>query len=449
MYINNLSLNNFKSHVQSDIEFSKITILTGANSSGKSSILYSILGALQSYRFPFYYSPNGDYVNMGSFRDIFYKHKANGIFDINISLKNKASEEFIYNAKYVENKTSKLPKLEELTLRSDFFKFTLKKNTTFKGKYFYKGENDSGFDLPETFVNKFTELMNELGKGIPANRKSGPTPEELIYRLKNPKVRGTISFRTFDQLFTKLDKWENYELSKSLKEFVGNFSTLDANHNYISSFREPPERIYYQRSISTPKVKKFGENYIEQILDWEEKSVKQYNELNYLLKRLKLLEGIKTKRLRGGRFEVLVKTSPKSVESNLSDVGFGVSQFLPIIVADLQLQKNSTLIISQPEIHLHPSIQSSLGDYFIENMLKNKKRYIIETHSEYLINKFRLLIANGKLKEDDIKIYFLDNKEKCKIENIRFLKDGTIKGAPKEFFDTYMIDVMNIALAAE
>jgi len=65
MRINKVSIENFKCFKGVDIELGKLTLLTGANSSGKSSILYSILGVLQSGEFPFQFSPNGKYVNMG------------------------------------------------------------------------------------------------------------------------------------------------------------------------------------------------------------------------------------------------------------------------------------------------------------------------------------------------------------------------------------------------
>lgn len=76
MHLKRLSLSNFKCFEQVDIDLGKITVLTGANSSGKSSLLYGILGPLQSPEFPLQYSANGNYVNMGDFREVFHKEKA-------------------------------------------------------------------------------------------------------------------------------------------------------------------------------------------------------------------------------------------------------------------------------------------------------------------------------------------------------------------------------------
>lgn len=75
MAINKIKLENFKCYKEIEVDISKVTLLTGANSSGKSSILYSILGSIQSREFPFYFSPNGKYINMGDFTEIVHNHQ--------------------------------------------------------------------------------------------------------------------------------------------------------------------------------------------------------------------------------------------------------------------------------------------------------------------------------------------------------------------------------------
>src|SRR5690606_25545383 len=156
-----------------------------------------------------------------------------------------------------------------------------------------------------------------------------------------------------------------------------------------SSFRLFPERTYYETSKFALKVGKFGENYEDQIISWETSKHPNYKKLCGILKELGLLAEIKSKRLAGGRYEILVKNKKDGMWSSITDVGFGISQFLPIIVADLQLGKNSTLFVAQPEIHLHPKIQAQFADYIINRVKEENKFYIIETHSEYLINRLR------------------------------------------------------------
>ncbi len=178
-----------------------------------------------------------------------------------------------------------------------------------------------------------------------------------------------------------------------------------------------------------------------------------------------MLYDIKSHKIGGGRFDLKVKIKKNSNWSSLADVGFGVSQLLPIIVADLQLANkqaifhlykltvncyDSTLIISQPETHLHPSIQASLGNYLVKQVNQLEKQYIVETHSEYLINRLRLCIVKGEIKPEDVAVYYFENtaKEGSIAHRIEFTKRGQILNAPQVFFDTYMMDTMNIALNA-
>ena len=72
--INKVNIENFKCYEKIEFDTSKVTLLTGANSSGKSSLLYSILGAIQSREFPFQFSPNGKYIKMGDFEEIVHNH---------------------------------------------------------------------------------------------------------------------------------------------------------------------------------------------------------------------------------------------------------------------------------------------------------------------------------------------------------------------------------------
>jgi predicted ATPase len=121
-----------------------------------------------------------------------------------------------------------------------------------------------------------------------------------------------------------------------------------------------------------------------------------------------------------------------------------------LLVADLQLGKNSTFMTSQPEIHLHPRIQAEYVNHLVKSAKSSNKRYVIETHSEYLLNRFRLLIAKGKIKSEDVAVYYLTRSgTHVRSYRLTFEKDGTIRGAPKGFFETYMMDAMEIALHAE
>lgn len=123
----------------------------------------------------------------------------------------------------------------------------------------------------------------------------------------------------------------------------------------------------------------------------------------------------------------------------LKHVGFGISQVLPILLEGIRMDKHDTLILEQPEIHLHPDLQMRLADLFI-GMGLSKRNSIIETHSEHIVNRIvRRIVEDsedkiGKL----IGIYFVKmDKDGLILEEINIGKEG-IKNWPKDFFDEAM-----------
>ncbi|GAH93915.1 unnamed protein product, partial [marine sediment metagenome] len=106
--------------------------------------------------------------------------------------------------------------------------------------------------------------------------------------------------------------------------------------------------------------------------------------------------------------KVMVDLLDKNENVSIQDVGFGISQILPVFIESLRMKQDHTLILEQPEIHLHPNMQSKLADFLL-SMAMSKKQFIIETHSEHLINRLCLRIAQdatNKLK-DKISIVFV------------------------------------------
>lgn len=135
--------------------------------------------------------------------------------------------------------------------------------------------------------------------------------------------------------------------------------------------------------------------------------------------------------------ELTVSTNYSNNFQDLTHVGVGVSQVLPILVLSLLANTDSTLIFEQPELHLHPKVQTRLADFFISMNLIDKQ-CIVETHSEYLINRLRYLVAISKgdsLSNNSI-LYFVEKEDTfSKYNEIRINKYGVIKDWPKGFFD--------------
>ncbi len=135
--------------------------------------------------------------------------------------------------------------------------------------------------------------------------------------------------------------------------------------------------------------------------------------------------------------ELKITTDIRNMEQDLTHVGVGVSQILPILVMCFLAGKGDSIILEQPELHLHPKVQTRLADFFVSiNALG--KQCILETHSEYLINRLRYLVA----KTDDEKIaketmiYFVEKEDGHSIyRDITINRYGVIDKWPKGFFD--------------
>lgn len=137
--------------------------------------------------------------------------------------------------------------------------------------------------------------------------------------------------------------------------------------------------------------------------------------------------------------ELKIVTDVPDLQQDLTHVGVGVSQVLPILVMSFLAKEGDVIILEQPELHLHPKIQTRLAEFFV-TMNALGKQCLIETHSEYLINRLRYLVAINKSKEnkvaDDTMIYFVEKEDgHSKYRPVTINKYGVIEDWPEGFFD--------------
>jgi predicted ATPase len=121
---------------------------------------------------------------------------------------------------------------------------------------------------------------------------------------------------------------------------------------------------------------------------------------------------------------------------NMVDVGYGVSQILPILVDCLRGKPGRMFLLQQPEVHLNPRVQSELASFLAALAKKEQKQFLIETHSDYLIDRLRLDIRDRKhdLKPEDVSILFFERGPKgVTIHPMGIDKWGNIEGAPKGY----------------
>jgi predicted ATPase len=446
MKIEQLKLENFKCFkTEKTFDFGRLTILTGANSSGKSTVMQAILSALQSEGFPLSYSPNGEYVNLGDFNEMTHQNNSNPVkLQFTIADKSEAYpfDQVTFTTTWIEDKSNFLPVLKSFYAE----------NAVIDTKIEIEKQKGALYKFKITFptIEQTVQCFDTIKYRAYAEKYG----IELSINALSITILTTIEqfFHFYSQIIDMIDDEDgeaNLIRTIDICEFAEHhFKVAKSEMNHIGAARHPPSRIYWAQNKSQFKVGQNGEGYIDQIAEWEKRSKPAIKRLSEIMKQLQLIESVKIKRSEGGRFEVQVKPINGHLTS-LSNVGFGVSQFLPILVADLQLPNDSTLFLAEPEIHLHPSVQSKFGEYIVNQINTSDKNYVIETHSEYLLNRIRLAIVKGELKPSDLKVYFLENTKKdTDVYDIQFTKTGAIQNAPPTFFQTYSVDSMAIALNA-
>ncbi|MDA9174648.1 DUF3696 domain-containing protein [Gammaproteobacteria bacterium] len=134
---------------------------------------------------------------------------------------------------------------------------------------------------------------------------------------------------------------------------------------------------------------------------------------------------------------LVLKTLKTNAELGFADVGKGVSQVLPIIVA-ASIENHENILIEQPEIHLHPKLQADVAEVLVDSALTKNNRFIVETHSENLLLRLQKKVRNKKINCDDINIYYLKKLADGTINPIKIdiLEDGSLsEDFPDGFFD--------------
>lgn len=164
----------------------------------------------------------------------------------------------------------------------------------------------------------------------------------------------------------------------------------------------------------------------------------------YWLKELELIDEFHVQQIVevGNLYQVLLKISSQSPEVKITDVGFGVSQILPVITLCYYAPEGSTLIIEQPEIHLHPKVQAGLADVFIDAIEKKNIRIILESHSEHLLRRLQRRIAEEKFSSDSSALYFCEaTKGESVLKQLEIDLYGNILNWPQGFFGDEMAEL--------
>jgi predicted ATPase len=143
-------------------------------------------------------------------------------------------------------------------------------------------------------------------------------------------------------------------------------------------------------------------------------------------------------------FQIKIKVSGPAF--NLVDVGYGISQVLPIVVEAVRGRKGGTFLLQQPEVHLHPKAQAELGSFLATLAKHDNKRFVIETHSDYLVDRIRMDVRDGKhLSPDDVALLYFERKNgNVEIKRLELDRFGNITNAPAGYRQFFLEEEMRL-----
>jgi predicted ATPase len=231
---------------------------------------------------------------------------------------------------------------------------------------------------------------------------------------------------------------------------------------YLGPLREYPKRQYTWAGADPADMGQRGERVIDALLAARERGLRiplgrgkkrptleEY--VAHWLKHLGLIHAFRVEAIAkdSNLYRVLLRRSPDSAEVLVTDVGFGVSQILPVLVLCYYVPEGSTIILEQPEIHLHPSVQAGLADVFIDAVRTRHVQVIFESHSEYLLKRLQRRIAEEQVDTRETALYFCDlDAGKSRLVPLDVDMVGRIRNWPKDFFGDEFGEVVETQLAA-
>lgn len=221
------------------------------------------------------------------------------------------------------------------------------------------------------------------------------------------------------------------------------------NLTYIGPLRERAKRLYVLSGEMPRNVGTRGEHAPEVLFRWRDDE-EQMNRVHDWLARFGFSDRLVLKPQGTGAFSLSWRTQLKHAsETAFVDMGFGLSQVLPLIVQGLAARPDSTIIAEQPEIHLNPKLQTVLAELFASFVARGIN-VITETHSEHLLLTVRRLIAQKELAAEDVALFFVDRpKRESIITQLMLGANGHIPAEvwPPEFFADALRESLALAEA--
>ena len=443
--LDKLTVTHFKAWRELDLSLGKVTGLFGTNSSGKSSVLQFLLMLKQTSNatdrgLVLDFGGPGEPVNLGSFREVAHAHDEEAPISwtvdwalpdvLKINDPGGRRRDVLFQGDQLETKCQVRMRRGQLRADSLIYKFSgatfaLKAKSLKATEYHLTADDCGGF----RFI-----------------RKQG-----RVWALAGP-VKTHILSHQARNYFQNADFLNKFEIA---------YENLMDNIFYLGPLREYPQREYRWSGSQPVDVGPRGERTVEAILAATAKREmrnlgprkwrKPFQEMiAYWLQELALIHEFDVTEIATGSslYQARVKKDNASPEVMLTDVGFGVSQVLPALVLLYYVPEGSTVLMEQPEIHLHPSVQSGLADVILTVARTRNVQVIVESHSEHLLRRFQRRIAEGEMAPDDVKLYFTSMaKGSAQLRSLELNEFGEVRNWPENFFGDELGEISAIRAA--
>ena len=435
-----MHLHNFKSWSHSGpIRLAPVTGFFGTNSSGKTSLLQALLLLKQTAesvdrRQVLDLGDERSTVWLGLMTDIIHNHDRGSRLEFGFTWRDRALAEDITE------------ELKQVDLgHDDEFRFNTRirldrSNAPYVDELCYAADN-----LEIRHTRRHPSRKYDLRAAVNGNT------EYLQRKRGRPSLPPPVKYYGFpDASFSQFDN------SGFLSHFVVSLERLFDSLYYLGPLRQKAKREYRWQGSEPSSVGASGDRAIEAFLAsvnrprihrrlWSDgKRGYRYpirQVVRDWIKELELAEDFDVKQIASDidLYRVLIKRVPESADVLLPDVGFGVSQVLPVLVLLAYVPKGSVVILEQPELHLHPSVQSGLADIILETARVRRAQVIVESHSEHLLTRLQRRIAEEEYPNEGLALYFCSNtKGVSRVKPLEVDSFGRISNWPRDFFGDLM-----------
>ena len=447
--ITQLRAEHFKSWKDTgELALAPLTGLFGTNSSGKTSILQILLMLKQTVESPdrkrvLHTGDDRSPIDLGTFFDLIYGHQSES--PLRLSLSWKLPQALIIHdpekVKEILFDISALTFTAEIREESDRIVVE-----TFGYEF---GDRSFGMRRKNSGKRADKDRYDLLHEGYQARRVQG-----RAWPLPSP-----VKCYGFPDEATGY-----YQNTGFLSDFVLAFEGMFTQMIYLGPLREYPRRRYVWAGERPPDVGIRGEDAVAALLAARAEGLRsgrgigrgrRYRAIEERIlawmQQMRLIDSFSLQPIAENRkdYEFRVKKSKTSPEVLITDIGFGVSQILPVLVLCYYAPEHSIILLEQPEIHLHPSVQADLADVFIDVVKERNVQIIVESHSEHLLRRLQRRIAEEQILPESTALYFCRiDKGTSKIERLDVDLFGNIQNWPQGFFGDEMGDLAAMTKAA-